>query len=82
MPRPGRYISYQGGGKAAMNWKKTRSKALGWGSTLLALHESHNSAFDAAANVGLFTHESQPMMRPHKQALEAEPTDRPANEST
>jgi hypothetical protein len=64
-----------------MNWKKTRSKALGLGSSLLALHDSHNGAFDAAAKVGLFNHESQLMLRPRKQALESEPTDRPSNES-
>jgi hypothetical protein len=64
-----------------MNWKKTRSKALGLGTTLLALHDSHNGAFDAAANVGLFNYESQLMLRPRKQALENEPTDRPSNES-
>jgi hypothetical protein len=64
-----------------MNWKKTRSKALGLGSSLLALHDSHNGAFDAATNVGLFNYESQLMMRPRRQALESEPTDRPSNES-
>jgi hypothetical protein len=64
-----------------MNWKKTRSKALGLGHTLLALHDSHGSAFDAAANVGLFNHESQLITRPRQQALESEPTDRPSNES-
>jgi len=63
-----------------MNWKKTRSKALGLGSTLLALHDSHGGALDAAANVGLFNHESQLMMRPRKQGLESEPTDRPSNQ--
>jgi hypothetical protein len=65
-----------------MNWKKTRSKALGLGSTLLALHDSHGGAFDAAARVGLFNYESQLMLRPRRQALESEPTDRPSNEST
>jgi hypothetical protein len=64
-----------------MNWKKTRSKALGLGSTLLALHDSHGGAFDAAASVGLFNYESQLMLRPRRQALESEPADRPSNES-
>ena len=64
-----------------MNWKKTRSKAMGLGNTLLELHASHGSALDAATSVGLFNHESQLMMRPRQQALESEPTDRPSNES-
>ena len=63
-----------------MNWKKTRSKALGLGSTLMQLHDSHGNALDAAANVGLFNSESQVMTRPRKQALESEPTDRASNE--
>jgi hypothetical protein len=65
-----------------MNWKKTRSKALGLGASLLALHTSHGSALDAAANVGLFNHESQLLLRPRQQALSTEPTDRPANETS
>ena len=65
-----------------MNWKKTRSKALGLGTTLLALHESKSGAFDAAANVGLFNHESQLLLRPRSQALNTEPTDRPSNEAS
>lgn len=64
-----------------MNWKKTRSKAIGLGSSLLALHDSHGNAFEAAANVGLYNYESQLMMRPRRQALENEPTDRASNES-
>jgi hypothetical protein len=65
-----------------MNWKKTRAKALGLGATLLEMHAAKSSAFDAAANVGLFNHESQFMMRPRQQALQAEPTDRPSNEDS
>jgi len=64
-----------------MNWKKTRSKAMGLGNTLMALHASHGGALDAAANVGLFNYESQLLMRPRQQALESEPTDRASNES-
>ena len=54
---------------------------MGLGNTLMALHASHGGALDAAANVGLFNHESQLMMRPRQQALENEPTDRPSNDS-
>ena len=65
-----------------MDWKKTRSKALGLGSSLLALHASRSGAFDAAANVGLFNYESQLLMRPRRQALASEPTDRPYNDAS
>jgi hypothetical protein len=65
-----------------MDWKKTRSKALGLGASLMALHSSHGGALDAAANVGLFNHESQLMLRPRSQALNSEPSDRPVNESS
>jgi hypothetical protein len=65
-----------------MDWKKTRSKALGLGSTLLELHASKSGALNAAANVGLFNYESQLMLRPRQAALESEPADRPANDNS
>jgi hypothetical protein len=65
-----------------MDWKKTRTKALDLGVSLMALHASHGNALDAAANVGLFNHESQLMLRPRSQALNSEPTDRPSEESS
>ena len=65
-----------------MDWKKTRSKALGLGTSLLELHASKSNALDAAANVGLFNYESQLMMRPRQAALESEPADRPSRDSS
>jgi hypothetical protein len=37
-----------------VDWKKTRSRALGLGATLLALHASQSGALNAAASVGLY----------------------------
>ena len=65
-----------------MDWEKTRSRALGLGNTLLELHASKSGAFDAATNVGLFNHESQPLQRPRQAALESEPADRPSSDNS
>ena len=65
-----------------MDWKKTRSKALGLGTTLLELHASKSGALDAAANVGLFNYESQLMMRPRPAALASEPTRSPSSDDS
>ena len=65
-----------------MDWKKTRSKALGLGTTLLELHASKSGALDAAANVGLFNHESQLLMRPRQEAPAPEPVYRPSTNNS
>jgi hypothetical protein len=64
-----------------VDWTKTRSRALGIGAALMALHASQSGALDAAASVGLYNHENVVPIRVRSNTNPTAPIDTAASDA-